>query len=81
MDEIAEITGIKPTLILSAEDVAEVRKVRADEERAAAQAQMAQQMVQGAAALGKTPAPAPDNALGTLLGSSGLAMTPGGLPA
>jgi hypothetical protein len=48
-----------------------VRKVRAAEEEKAAQAQEAAALADGAAKLGKTPAPGPDTALGALLGGGG----------
>lgn len=85
IDEIADILGTKPDLVLSTDDVAKVRAVRAREERQAAQAQQAAAMVEGASKLGKTPAPSPDNSLGTLLGTvspvAGASIQPGGIGA
>ena len=77
IDEIADIVGVNPKLVLDDEGVARVRQVRAQEELEKAQAQEAASMVQGAAALGKTPAPGPDNALGALLGTMGPMATAG----
>lgn len=82
IDEIADVVGAPPKLVLDAEGVAKVRKIRAEQEQQAAQAQEAAAMAQGVATLGKTPAPAPDNALGALLGGMSPiaegALPPGG---
>jgi hypothetical protein len=77
IDEIADIVGVNPKLVLDDEGVAKVRQIRAQQEQEAAAAQQASEMVQGAAALGKTPAPGPDNALGALLGTMGPMATAG----
>jgi hypothetical protein len=80
IDEIADITGLNPKLVLSADGVAKVRAIRAQEERAKAQAEQAAALVQGASTLGKTPAPAPDNALGALMGTMGPVAAAGAPP-
>ena len=77
IDEIADIVGVNPRLVLDDEGVAKVRQIRAQQEQEAAAAQQAASVVQGAAALGKTPAPASDNALGALLGTMGPMATAG----
>jgi hypothetical protein len=71
IDEIADIVGVNPKLVLDDEGVAKVRQMRAQQEQEAQQAKQAAEMAKGAASLGKTPAPAPDNALGALLGAMG----------
>jgi hypothetical protein len=83
IDAIADIVGAPPKIVLDADGVAQVRKVRAAEEEKAAQAQQAAALADGAAKLGKTPAPGPDNALGALLGGGagtgvGAIVPPGG---
>jgi hypothetical protein len=78
VDEIVDILGVKPNLVLSEQDVASVRAVRAKEEREKQDLQTAGAVAQQAGQLGRTPAPAPDNALGALMQAVSPLAQPGG---
>jgi hypothetical protein len=69
VDELANVTGVKPDLVLSADEVNEIRQVRAQREQALQQGQAMLAAAQGAADLARAPAPGPTNALGAVLGN------------
>lgn len=74
VDEIAEMAGIKPDMVLSDDQVAEKRAERQAREQAAVQGEALLNATQGAKNLGTTPAPADDNALGAVLSQLGGAV-------
>jgi hypothetical protein len=71
VDEVGDMTGIKPDLIRSDEDVVAMRDARAKQEQAAAQGAAMGEAAKGIAQLGKTPAPSEDNALGAVMSQLG----------
>jgi hypothetical protein len=68
-DMIADATGIAPDALLADDEVEKVRAKRAEREAALEQGQAAIAAAEGAAKLASAPAPAPQNALGAVLGN------------
>lgn len=77
-DEMAAMAGIKPDMLLTDEEVGALRQRRAEREQALQQGAAMAEMAKGAKALGTTPAPAPDNALGSVLQQLGPLAGAGG---
>jgi hypothetical protein len=80
VDEIANMVGTKPELVLSDEEVAKVRDARAKREQMLQQGQAAMAAAKTAKDLGGTPAPAPDNMLGAIAQQLAPAAAAGVLP-
>lgn len=67
--ELGSVTGIKPSMILSDEEVKALRAQRADKQQKEAMGQAALGAAQGMSALAKAPAPSSENALGSVMES------------
>ena len=68
-DKYSSLLNNDPKMIRSPDALTQIRQQRADQQRQAQQAAIAQQLSQGAANLAKAPAPGPDNALGAAMGA------------
>jgi hypothetical protein len=71
VDEIANLTGVKPDLVLSDDEVAKLRAARQARQQAQEQGQAMLAAAKGAKDLGTTPAPSGDNLLGGMLPPAG----------
>jgi hypothetical protein len=80
VDEIAAMTGVKPEMVLSDEEVAKVRDARAKREQAMQAGQAALAAAKAGKDLGTTPAPAPDNMLGAIAQQLPAAAAAGVIP-
>lgn len=67
IDILADVTGISPDVVLAADEVKELRAVRAARQQAMEQGQAMLAATQGAKNLATSPAPAAGNALGAVL--------------
>lgn len=65
-DDYSDMLGVDPQLIVSDDDVAQIRQQRAQQQAAAQQAAIQNQQADTAAKLGNAPAPSQDNALGAV---------------
>lgn len=75
LDEIGEALAVPPSVIRSDDEVAAIRKARAEQQQAAEQAEQAVAAAQGAKALGQA-STASDTALGQLMGRPATAQIP-----
>ena len=66
-DMYSDMLGVDPEIIVASEQVALIRHQRAQAQAQAAKAQQMQAVADSAAKLGNTPAPAPTNALGSVM--------------
>jgi len=66
-DRYSDMLGVDPEIIVASEQVALIRHQRAQAQAQAAKAQQMQVAADSAAKLGNTPAPAPTNALGSVM--------------